>query len=88
MTSKTAPKASALMSIASGLYWSAGILLAFAAVLIFGALGWTTTPEALVRAACIAAALGLPAIVLFSLAYWLAWRADEIEGIRHDDEFR
>ena len=58
------------MSIASGLYWSAGILVVLAAVLMFGALGWTTTPEALVRAASIAAALGLPAIVLFLLAYW------------------
>ena len=53
---------------------------AFAAVLTVGAMGWTTTPEASVRAAFIAVAFGLPAIVLFLLAYWL-------EGIRYNEQF-
>ena len=80
------PTPSALNRIAIGLYWSAGILLAVAGVLIVRVMWWATTPEAAVRAVFIAVAFGLPAIVLFVLAYWLDWRADQIEGIRQNDE--
>jgi K+-sensing histidine kinase KdpD len=52
-----------------------------AVVIIAGAIGWTTTPEALINATLIATfMLALPGAALVLLAFWLDGQAATLEG--------
>lgn len=67
--------------IVVGLQRSAAILAIMAALVIAGAIGWTTTAEALQTAAIVAVlAFGVPAAALVVLAFWLDAQAASLEG--------
>jgi Domain of unknown function (DUF4118) len=67
--------------IVVGLQRSAAILAILAALVVVGAIGWTTTADALQTAAIIAVlAFGFPALALFALSYWLDTQAALLEG--------
>lgn len=62
-----------------GLRWVAAVLAVLGVLMVAGGIAFTTTPEALVSASIIGGvAFALPAVALFSLAYWLDGQAAAI----------
>lgn len=67
--------------IVVGLQRSAAILGILAALVVVGAIGWTTTADALQTAVIVALlAFGVPAAALLILAFWLDAQAAALEG--------